>query len=172
MQNAVRQKHVFENKEGVRVHQSWFVSLGLVLLWMVVPYDGRLALAEPKVIVYEAWGPSLPPVAPLGAFYMIIRNTGNEGEKLHSASSPACTTIELHESYAKPGGAMGAMGMRPVPGGVIDIPAQSQVELKASGLHIMCLGKRLVFAKGTQLPLTLHFETSGEVSVPVLLREP
>ena len=42
---------------------------------------------------------------------------------------------------------MGAMGMRPVPGGVIDIPAQSQVELKASGLHIMCLGKRLVFDK-------------------------
>ena len=38
MQNAVRQKHVFENKEGVRVHQSWFVSLGLVLLWMVVPF--------------------------------------------------------------------------------------------------------------------------------------
>ena len=55
MQNAVRRKHVSENKEGVRVHQSWFVSLGFVLLWMVVPYDGRLALAEPKVTVYEAW---------------------------------------------------------------------------------------------------------------------
>jgi hypothetical protein len=139
---------------------------------MVVPYGGGLVLAEPQVTIYEAWGPSLPPVAPLGAFYMIIRNTGNEGEKLSSAYSPACTAIELHESYEKPGGAMGAMGMRPVPGGVIDIPAHSQVELKASGLHIMCLGKRLVFEKGTQFPLTLHFETSGEVTVPVTIREP
>jgi len=55
------------------------------------------------------------------------------------------------------------MGMRPVPGGVIDIPAQSQVELKASGFHLMCLGKRIEFERGAQLPLTLQFETSGEI---------
>ena len=154
------------------MHRPWFVDLGLVLLLVAVLCDGGLALAEPRVTVYEAWGPSMPQVAPMGAFYMIIRNTGNEGERLRGAHSPACNIIELHESYEKPGSAMGAMGMRPVPGGVIDIPAQSQVELKASGLHIMCLGKRLAFEKGAQFPLTLHFETSGEVTVPVKIREP
>jgi len=142
----------------------------LVFLWMAVPYDGGSASAEPLVAIHEAWGPSMPAVAPAGVFYMIIRNTGNEGEKLRGAHSPACTSIEVHA----PGGAvgMGAMGMRPVPGGVIDIPAQGQVELKASGFHLMCLSKRSAFEKGAQLPLTLHFETSGEVSVPVLIREP
>jgi copper(I)-binding protein len=64
------------------------------------------------------------------------------------------------------------MGMRPVPGGVIDIPAQSQVELKASGFHLMCLGKRLAFTKGAELPLTLQFESSGEFPVLVHIREP
>jgi periplasmic copper chaperone A len=156
------------------MHRPWFVDLGLVLLLVAVLCDGGLASAEPKVTVHEAWGPSMPPVAPMGAFYMIIRNAGNAGERLRGAHAPACNIIELHESYQKPGGAMGmdAMGMRPVPGGVIDIPAQSQVELKASGFHLMCFGKRLAFEKGAQFPLTLHFETSGEVTVPVLIREP
>ena len=156
------------------MHRRWFVSLMLVFLLMAVSCNGGSASAEPKVTVHEAWGLPMPPVASAGAFYMIIRNTGNEGERLRSAHSPACTSIELHESYQKAEGAMGmgAMGMRPVPGGVIDMPAQSQVELKASGFHLMCLGKRLAFEKGAQLPLTLHFETSGEVSVPVLIREP
>jgi copper(I)-binding protein len=110
----------------------------------------------------------------MGAFYMIIRNTGNAGERLRGAYSPSCNIIELHESYQKPGGAMGmdVMGMRPVPGGVIDIPAQSQVELKASGFHLMCLGKRLAFEKGARFPLTLHFEMSGEVAVSVMIRDP
>lgn len=74
---------------------------------------------------------------------MIIRNTGNAGDRLRGAHSPACTSIELHESYEKPGGAMGmgAMDMRPVPSGVVDIPAQRQVELNVGGLHLMCLGQ-------------------------------
>jgi copper(I)-binding protein len=143
-----------------------------MLLFMAAPYNGGLALAEPRVTVHAVWGLSMPSIAPMGAFYMSIRNTGDEGERLRGASSPACTRMELHESYEKKGGAMGAMGMRPVPGGVIDIPAQSQVELKANGLHIMCLGKRLAFEKGARFSLTLHFETAGEIAVVVHIREP
>ena len=156
------------------MHRPWFVSLGFMLLLLAVPGDGWLALAEPRVTVQKAWGPSMPPVASMGAFYMIIRNTGNTGDTLRGAHSPACSSIELHESYQKPGGAMGmdTMGMRPVPGGVIDIPAQSKVELKASGFHLMCIDKRRAFEKNVQFPMTLHFETSGEVTVPVKIREP
>jgi len=59
-----------------------------------------------------------------------------------------------------------------VPGGGIDIPAQSHVEIKANGFHLMCLGKRLAFERGAQFSLTSHFETSGEVTVPAKIREP
>jgi len=154
------------------MHRPWFLGLGWGLLLLAVPYDGGLALAEPRVTVHTAWSPSMPPVASTGAFYMIIRNNGNEGERLRGAHSPACTRTEVHESYEKAGGGMGAMGMRPVPGGAVDIPAQSQVELKVNGLHLMCLGKRLAFTKGAQLPLTLQFESSGEFPVLVHIREP
>jgi periplasmic copper chaperone A len=154
--------------------RPWFVDLGLVVLVAAVLCHGRLASTEDGVTVSEAWGPSMPPVAPMGAFYMRIHNTGHAGERLRGARSPACSMLELHESYQKPGSVRGmnAMGMRPVPGGVLDIPAQSQVELKASGFHLMCLGKRLALAKGAQFPLTLLFEMSGEVTVPVHIREP
>jgi copper(I)-binding protein len=161
-------------KEEMLMHRPWFVGIGLRLLLIAVPCDAWLASAEPRMTVYEAWGPPMPPVASTGAFYMVIHNAGNETERLRGAYSPACTSIEFHETYQKLGGTMGmgAMSMRPVPGGVIDIPAQSQVELKASGLHFMCLGKRIAFAKYAQLPLTLHFEASGEITVPVLIHEP
>jgi periplasmic copper chaperone A len=156
------------------MHRRELVGLGSELLLLAILCHAWWASAEPRITVYEAWGLPMPPVASMGAFYMVIRNTGNAGERLRSAHSPACSSIALHESYEKPGGpiGVGAMGMRPVPGSVIDIPAQSQVELKASGFHLMCLGKRLEFDRGVRFPLTLHFETSGEVTVPVLIREP
>ena len=52
------------------------------------------------------------------------------------------------------------MGMRPVEGGSIEIPAGEKVELKIGGLHIMCIGKLVDFDSGVILPLTLEFEKS------------
>jgi copper(I)-binding protein len=131
-------------REAVRRPQQWVVGLGLMLLLLAVPGAGWLALAAPKVTLQKAWGPPLPPVASINALYMIIRNAGDSGDTLRGAHAPACTSIELHESYQRPGGTMGMamMGMRPVPGGVIDLPAQGQVELKASDFHLRCIGKR------------------------------
>ena len=162
------------------MQRRWFTDMGLILLFMAVLLVAWVALAEPRITIYEAWAPPMPPVALTAAFYMHIRNAGNTGDTLRGAHSPACTSIELHESFQKPGGAtlgmsgvaMGAMGMRPVPDGVIAIPAQSQVELRVDGFHLMCLGKRQAFDKNALLSLTLQFETAGEVTVPVRIREP
>ena len=59
------------------------------------------------------------------------------------------------------------MGMRPVEGGFIDIPAKGQAELKMGGLHIMCIDKLDDFQEGTVLTVTLSFEKSGEKSIEV-----
>lgn len=34
------------------------------------------------------------------------------------------------------------------------------------------LGKRIAFERGAQLSLTLQFETSGEITVSVMIHEP
>jgi copper(I)-binding protein len=123
----------------------------------------------PEISIDGAWGRPSPKVAAAGVFYMTIKNTGGEADKLLSASSSSCGVVELHESYDM---GDGVMGMRPVEGGYIDIPAGGQVELKMGGLHIMCIDKLDDFTEGAILSLTLEFEKSGEVTVDVEIRQP
>jgi protein SCO1 len=118
----------------------------------------------PQIQVENVWGRSLPTVVTSGEFYMVIRNQGTQPDKLVGGRSSACGMLDLYEGYHTP---QGAMGMRPVPGGFIEIPPTGVVELKAGGFHIMCMDKQLEFTSGTLLPLTLQFETSGEIPVQV-----
>ncbi|MBP6803518.1 MAG: copper chaperone PCu(A)C, partial [Chloroflexi bacterium] len=65
----------------------------------------------------------------------------------------------------------GAMGMRPVEGGLISIPAGGTVELKVGGLHVMCIDKLRALETGEQIPLTLTFANAGEMVVNAEIRE-
>jgi protein SCO1 len=127
-------------------------------------YDAAPPSAGPAIQVENAWGRSLPSVVTDGDFYMTIRNWGNTPDKLKGGHSPACGMVMLYEGYQTP---LGAMGMRPVQGGFIEIPPQGLVELKAGGFHVMCMGRKEDFASGIRLLLTLEFEISGEITVPV-----
>lgn len=138
----------------------------LMLAVSVGVWEGWSAPAGPGIVVEGAWGRPLPPGALTGAFYMVIRNTGPQPDRLLGGHSPACGTIEFHESYKT---LEGVMGMRPV--GSIEVPAGGRVELKVGGLHVMCLDKRGAFTPGARIPLTLRFENSGEMMVQVTIRE-
>ncbi len=118
--------------------------------------------------VTDAWGRSSPKVAQNGAFYMKIVNNTSEDEQLLSAKAEACDIVELHEMYMKDGG---VMGMREVPGGVIDIPAGETVELKVGGLHVMCIGKLADFNVGDTYPVTLTFANAGDMTINVEIRD-
>lgn len=122
----------------------------------------------PNVAVKDLWARTSPSAAANAAVYMVVENDGNEPDRLIAADSPACGTTELHEMYAKDGG---VMGMRPVEGGFIDVPAKSSVEFKPGGLHVMCIDRLQDFIAGTTVPLTLTFETSGARSYEVTIRE-
>ena len=122
----------------------------------------------PQIQVENVWGRPLPPVVTSGEFYMVIRNRGSQPDKLVGGRSPACGMIDLYEGYHTP---QGAMGMRPVPGGFIEIPPTGLVELKAGGLHIMCMDKKQDFTSDIHLPLTLEFEKSGEITMQVSIRQ-
>lgn len=153
-----------------QVRRSWFVLIGVWLFLGLAACAGgnRPAATGPQIEVEGVWGRPSPKVPTAGAFYMVIRNTGNEADRLVGAQSSACGTVELHESYQTQ---EGAMGMRPVPGGFIEIPAGGQVELKVGGLHVMCIGKLKEFKTGSHIPLTLRFEKSGAMTLEVEIRE-
>jgi hypothetical protein len=121
------------------------------------------------IVIEGVWGRPSPKVATAGAFYMVIKNNGSEADRLISADSDSCGTVELHESYDM---GDGVMGMRPVEGGFIEIPAKGEVELKMGGLHIMCIEKLDDFDTGATLTLNLVFEKSGTKTVEVVIQNP
>ncbi|HUN23213.1 MAG TPA: copper chaperone PCu(A)C [Anaerolineales bacterium] len=122
---------------------------------------------EHGVSVTDAWGRPSPMMAGNGAFYMMLENSGAEDDTLVSGSSPACGTVELHETYDKGGG---VMGMRPVEGGIM-ISAGGSAELKPGGLHVMCIGTTDAFTVGKSVELKLVFEHGGEQTLQVEVRE-
>ena len=121
-----------------------------------------------EIEVENVWGRNSPKVAQNGAFYMNIINNSGEDDELLAAKADVCGTAELHEMYMKEND---VMGMREVPGGTIPVPDGETVELKAGGLHVMCIGKEVEFAVGDKIPLTLEFANAGEISVIANIRE-
>ena len=124
--------------------------------------------SDEAVTVTDPWGRTSPSVAENGAFYMMLTNNSDSDEKLLSATSDACNVVELHEMYDK---GDGVMGMRPVEGGAIAVPADGTAELKPGGQHVMCMGKQVEFEAGTEIPITLVFENAGEMEVAAVIRD-
>lgn len=131
-------------------------------------HNAASASDGPQIQVENAWGRALPKVVTASEFYMVIRNRDTQPDKLVGGHSPACGMVKLYEGYQTP---LGAMGMRPVSGGFIEVPPMGLVELKVGGLHIMCMDKQQDFTSGIHLPLTLAFEKSGEITVQVSIRQ-
>ena len=151
----------------IRISILRLMIFSLVILGLLI--IGCSSSSGPEITIENAWGRPSPKVATAGAFYMLIKNNGSEGDKLVAGSSTACGVVELHESYKTE---EGAMGMRPVEGGAIEVPAGGQAELKMGGLHIMCIDKLEDFVVGAVLPLTLTFDTTGDMTIDIEIREP
>jgi copper(I)-binding protein len=100
-----------------------------------------------------------------GAVFLTIDNEA-DADKLLSATSPLSPRVELHTHIMDDG----VMKMRPIE--VIDVTAKGKTELKSGGLHIMMFDVKELPAKGTMVPLTLHFENAGNVEIKAMVGEP
>jgi periplasmic copper chaperone A len=128
---------------------------------------GCAPAAAPALAIENAWGRPSATMPTAGGMFMVIKNTGTAPDKLLSGKSPACGSIEVHEMVKKSDGTMG-MNLLDKP---LEIPAGGQVELKAGGLHIMCIMKKDdQFKPGAKIDLTLIFEKSGEKTVSAEIR--
>jgi copper(I)-binding protein len=120
---------------------------------------GQDFLVDDLVITHPWARATATPSVP-SAGYLVIENTGTEGDRLLGANSSAAARVELHRTVIEDGIAR----MRPAPDGVI-LPADAIVELAPGGYHFMLMGLALPLAAGTRVPLTLRFERAGEVEV-------
>lgn len=144
------------------------LMLAAVLIGVLAGCAAPPTASGPQIQVEGAWGRPSPMMTNAGAFYMLIKNSGTDADKLVGGQSNSCGTVELHESYKTDDG---MMGMRPVTGGFIEVPAGGQAELKVGGLHVMCIDKQDDFQVGAKIPVTLNFEKSGAKTIDVEIRE-
>ncbi len=114
-----------------------------------------VTFAAPKISIENAWVREVPPTSKMSAAYMIIKNEGDEADKLIDASNNASKITELHETVDGK--------MRRVK--AIEVPAGGKAELKPGGLHIMLINLNKPLKEGDSVEITLKFEKSGEIKI-------
>lgn len=87
---------------------------------------------------------------------VFMRLTASRDLKLVAAQSPSAAIVELHTMSMQGH----VMQMRPVPS--IDLPANTTVELKPQGLHVMLINLKQAVEVGTSVPVTLLFEDADK----------
>jgi periplasmic copper chaperone A len=114
---------------------------------------------DPAVAVGPAQ--ASPPVAGSSQVVVTIENTGDGPDRLVGASTPAALGVELHRTIIEDGQA------RMVELEAVDVPAGGRVRFRPGDLHLMLVVPDGTVVVGGTFELTLRFDRSGEVTVPV-----
>jgi copper(I)-binding protein len=137
----------------------------LLLLALTLPAGALMAqtLKQGDLQIVQPWSQELPPNAPTVAAYFVIRNDGNEADRLTGVSSPIAGMAEIHQHMASDG--MMKMGSVEA----VNVAPNDQVAFAPMGYHVMLmdLKERSSLQDGQHFPLTLHFEKAGDVTVDV-----
>lgn len=124
-------------------------------------FVAMLACDDPHpVVIKGAWIRKILPSQSVTAGYLMLTNTGEIDDRLMFVSSPAFETVEMHEMAID-----GKSVMRMRKSGPVPIAAGASLEMKAGSYHLMLIGPRYAIAAGNDIPLTLDFERTGEVTV-------
>jgi periplasmic copper chaperone A len=97
--------------------------------------------------------------APVGAGYVVIKNSGAAPDRLVSATADVAGKVEIHEMAMTDG----VMKMRPI--NSLEIPAGKSVELKPGGFHIMFIDLKQPLKQGETIKGSLTFDKAGTVPV-------
>ena len=93
--------------------------------------------------------------------HLSIRNTGSTDDALIGVATPIAGMPMLHETVVTDGIASMPHAMS------VPVPAGQTVALAPGGFHGMLMGLTQALEKGDTFPLTLSFETAGDVTVIV-----
>ena len=138
---------------------SFYPLVGIALFALAAPVLAH-SFAIAKIAIGHPWTRETAATQTVGGGFLTIRNGGKTADRLLSASSPFAAEVQIH-TMSMDGG---VMKMRPLKDGIA-IPAGQTVELKPGGLHIMFIGLKQPFKKGSQIPATLRFLKAGTVKV-------
>ncbi len=141
------------------------VSTRLFLALCAVAGLPMLAGAAPThfkhLTLHHAFARATVPGQEVGAVYLTIENDGDQPEVLTEARCTAADQVTLHQTQHS--GDMTHMHHAPS----FVIPAHGQLVLAPGGQHLMLESLHGPLQVGSAVELTLHFEPSGDVRIPV-----
>ncbi|AMY72256.1 copper chaperone PCu(A)C [Frigidibacter mobilis] len=111
--------------------------------------------------VEHAWSRATIGADRPGVVYLSIRNTGSTDDALIGVATPISGMPMLHETVVSDGIASMPHTMS------MPVPAGQTAALAPGGFHGMLMGLTQALKKGDSFPLTLTFETAGDVTVTV-----
>jgi copper(I)-binding protein len=145
------------------VISQWLLRLGgaaLAATFALAGHAGEVTRAG-NLEIDTPWARASGGTGRPAAAYVTIRNTGDRADRLIGVATPAAGQPGVHAMVHEGG----VMKMRPA--GPLEIPPGGEVQLAPGGLHIMLMQLSAPLTEGESLPLTLVFETAGEVTVEV-----
>ena len=122
------------------------------------------AFAGSEISIEDAYARAAGMMATAGAAFFMIKNTGDEDDRLIAAESDISKKVELH-THIEDGD---VMRMVEVEEG-FPVPAGGMHMLKRGGDHVMFMGLNDPMEQGDMVNVTLVFEKAGriEVEIPV-----
>lgn len=118
------------------------------------------AFALADVTVNSPWARATIIAGRPGAAYLSL--TSGTGDRLVALNTPAAKTVMIHAVEAD---ANGVSRMMHLDG--LDLPPGEPVTLAPGGMHLMLMELPQQLEEGTHFPLTLTFETAGQITVQV-----
>ncbi|MBE0454328.1 MAG: copper chaperone PCu(A)C [Roseovarius sp.] len=119
------------------------------------------ALAQ-EIHILDPYARAASPAATTGAAFMLIDNIGDADDRLVGAASPVAQMVQIHTHREEDG----VMKMLHLTEG-LPIGAGDSVILERGGHHLMFMGLTESFEQGKEIPLTLIFEKSGEITLDI-----
>lgn len=113
----------------------------------------------------DAWLKQLPPVVPVRAGYMQIRNPTKQNHEIIAIQSDAFERVEMHESRMQDG----MMTMNQL--NSLPLPAGGLVELKPGGKHLMLMNPMQSLQVGDRVDLVITFEDESSQRVSLEVRK-
>jgi periplasmic copper chaperone A len=121
------------------------------------------AIAEANIEVHDAYVISAVPGAPTAAAFMVIQNHGGPADRLIDVASPAAERVELHNHIEDEAGVMRMLHVQEG----IALPADGEIVMQRGGFHVMFMGLSEPLVQDMVVPVTLTFETAGEIEIDV-----
>lgn len=142
-------------------------TAGALILGTLMAFPQIVTSAQPsRVKVEHGHINSTAPGQTVTAAYLTIRNSTGRVATVLGASSPAASSVEIHDVAVT----NGVMRMRKLE--TLSIPVGSEVRFAPGGYHMMINGLKARLVAGQTFPVTLHFASGQSINVAMRVTGP